>query len=559
MATQEEEVHIKFTTDTKGMDQAAQAQEQHTKKVNQANLSIGKLIGTITAGGVVLFKFNTLLKFGSVLFAKNADFSKKYTVNVLSMASSITKNVLPALGRGAGRSLGLLGVFAALAISIAATSLAIKAFVVSLKTTEAGFKRAQSVANTWNVVWATLIKTIGNAADAVTTAADRILSDWKRVFNSPITTLLYKFLTDLNKIGEKLFEQNQKYIESQKTRLKNNSILIKQLGEVNRELAKEGLSNKDLIKLYNRRAEIEANIATERVAELKLKQQLLRAENLLTETSTEKIQENLLEIERIENRINIAEEKGNDILRRRDQLVGEIKRKTKNQTDVEIEQATFASGIDIPSEEEATAALLAEIDKRGIYSFDKQRELAEQVMNMKLDSVESFKELEESFTDWLDTEEGKRWENRKKWESVKNETIIAGAFGLSTILRSIDENDLENQKRTRSIAAVIDTAAALAAVWIKPGYPGAIPLSVQIAANGIAQLNTIKNAKANTTLSPVAISGINSQQFGALETAAADFFRTNQSRANQQVVLYSDDLHRVNYNQSVTVNRSSLG
>jgi hypothetical protein len=43
------------------------------------------------------------------------------------------------------------------------------------------------------------------------------------------------------------------------------------------------------------------------------------------------------------------------------------------------------------------------------------------------------------------------------------------------------------QKKARKLSIVIDTAASIARAWVNPGYPGAIPLSIFLAAQGATQ------------------------------------------------------------------------
>jgi hypothetical protein len=51
----------------------------------------------------------------------------------------------------------------------------------------------------------------------------------------------------------------------------------------------------------------------------------------------------------------------------------------------------------------------------------------------------------------------------------------------------IEREQAQAQKRARKFSILIDTAASIAKAWVNPGYPGAIPLTVFLAAQGIAQ------------------------------------------------------------------------
>jgi hypothetical protein len=51
----------------------------------------------------------------------------------------------------------------------------------------------------------------------------------------------------------------------------------------------------------------------------------------------------------------------------------------------------------------------------------------------------------------------------------------------------IERDQAQAQKRARKFSILIDTAASIAKAWVNPGYPGAIPLTVFLAAQGIAQ------------------------------------------------------------------------
>ena len=84
-------------------------------------------------------------------------------------------------------------------------------------------------------------------------------------------------------------------------------------------------------------------------------------------------------------------------------------------------------------------------------------------------------------------------------------------------------------------------------------YPASIPAAISIAANGIAQINTIKNAREGTEISPIAIAQLN-----AIETASPDFFRTNQFGAPQSVLVI-EDLTRTTGRIAVTQDRAELG
>jgi hypothetical protein len=50
------------------------------------------------------------------------------------------------------------------------------------------------------------------------------------------------------------------------------------------------------------------------------------------------------------------------------------------------------------------------------------------------------------------------------------------------------------QKQARIFSIIVDTAAAIAKAWVNPGYPGAIPLSIFLAAQGAAQAAVVNRA-----------------------------------------------------------------
>src|SRR5690606_3432197 len=50
------------------------------------------------------------------------------------------------------------------------------------------------------------------------------------------------------------------------------------------------------------------------------------------------------------------------------------------------------------------------------------------------------------------------------------------------------------QKQARIFGIVVDTAASIAKAWVNPGYPGAIPLSIFLAAQGAAQIAAVNRA-----------------------------------------------------------------
>jgi hypothetical protein len=50
------------------------------------------------------------------------------------------------------------------------------------------------------------------------------------------------------------------------------------------------------------------------------------------------------------------------------------------------------------------------------------------------------------------------------------------------------------QKQARIFGIVVDTAASIAKAWVNPGYPGAIPLSIFLAAQGAAQIAAVNSA-----------------------------------------------------------------
>jgi hypothetical protein len=53
--------------------------------------------------------------------------------------------------------------------------------------------------------------------------------------------------------------------------------------------------------------------------------------------------------------------------------------------------------------------------------------------------------------------------------------------------RKLEREQAQAQKRARLYSIAIDTAASIARAWVNPGYPGAIPLTIFIAAQGAAQ------------------------------------------------------------------------
>ena len=154
----------------------------------------------------------------------------------------------------------------------------------------------------------------------------------------------------------------------------------------------------------------------------------------------------------------------------------------------------------------------------------------------------------------------KRQDFETKFYSTQTQSILAATSGISNIIATAAVNVFGIQKAFRSAGVVIDTAAALAQVQVKPGYPEAIPLAIAIAANGVAQLAAINAAVPGqgTIVNPTYTKDVSNRP---IESASADFYRTNQSReANQQqIVLVTEDLNTVQNRVSVTESRASIG
>lgn len=59
----------------------------------------------------------------------------------------------------------------------------------------------------------------------------------------------------------------------------------------------------------------------------------------------------------------------------------------------------------------------------------------------------------------------------------------------------LEREQAQAQKRARKFSIAIDTAASIAKAWVNPGYPGAIPLTIFLAAQGLAQAAIVDKAQ----------------------------------------------------------------
>jgi len=106
--------------------------------------------------------------------------------------------------------------------------------------------------------------------------------------------------------------------------------------------------------------------------------------------------------------------------------------------------------------------------------------------------------------------------------------------------------------------SIANTAVGVTAAWKNPfTAPGTIPL---IIAAGVASVATII-AQLGTSGGNANVPTISAEGFrvGPVETASPDFFRTNQSRPQNQVVLVTEDLAAVQQRVLVTEDRASIG
>ena len=108
--------------------------------------------------------------------------------------------------------------------------------------------------------------------------------------------------------------------------------------------------------------------------------------------------------------------------------------------------------------------------------------------------------------------------------------------------------------------AISNTALAITnatATMPPPSLPFVIPV---ITAIGAAQVATIAQQMGTDGEAVAAPPGLGGFDIGPTESAAPDFFRTNQSRPQQQqVVLVTEDLTTVQTRVTVTEERASIG
>ena len=107
--------------------------------------------------------------------------------------------------------------------------------------------------------------------------------------------------------------------------------------------------------------------------------------------------------------------------------------------------------------------------------------------------------------------------------------------------------------------AVMNTAAALAAIWAPPTTASAPFLTPFIIANGAAQIAAIAAAQpgSGSIVNPSFTTNVS--RSSPIESASPDFFRTNQSRPQNQVVLVTEDLAAVQGRVAITEDRASIG
>ena len=551
MAKQTEEIVVKLDVDTSGIDEFDKKSEESEKATKSWTASFGALIGTITAGGIYLLKFNSII--GSLNFPIT-NLIKKFALFNITFGS-LTKAITAMIPQW----IKLRAVM--IASGIGALVVAVVALVAALKNTVTG---TDLLSTAWtalgNIVQGVLDVFVGLGKALV----GLLTGDWELATDG----LAQAWDGVANGIGN-AWDNASAYVIVQRQIIRFNAVIAGQNAKRTLELDRLNKALNDTGKEYSQ------NIA--RIQEIwRLERLLISAQEtalaleiarLKTKQIGSKLSEDELQaLNEAQAALSLIEIQRNDAdIKRKEALEANVEQYLLYLEELWMADADRAVEQDDLRREEFQKTQTHYDDLAQLYRdfLDDQAAADIEASRRRVESMGFQFEAEEEAQDAnYDKDIAAQKRNIKAREKQEKdfETFKAQSVqqGFATLQGLAGENQIA-RGAIMIAEAIANTAVAISRAPADYGLAGAAVAIPVIAALGAAQVATIATQMGGGTGESVTAPGLGGFDLGPTESASPDFFRTNQSRPATQPVLVTEDLSAVQNRVSITEDRASIG
>ena len=555
-----EEVVVNLKIVNKGFDQSIKVMDEvgktarnvdkATKSAMQTFKDMGKALGTVT---LAFRAFNLWTKKSTGALAVLRKGTKAWTDQADKMIGAAAKFA----GKVAPK---MLGVLTALAPAIIAVAVAMKLWTESLTISEKGADRAAIATSALDIAYKGLVGAVSVASDAVTSAGIAMAEYAEKTgIAARMTGIVVRLLLAQ---AEAARAAEKAVAALNLAQVQGAADLKQDLAIINTQLRNQNISEEERIKLLGDRALAEKAIFDSQIPLLESKKEQLEIE-AKTEVGYKRQQEILLEIAKIDNEIATANNNGANSLAKAGVLINNILTAEKGITEEKAKQKSIAPPLDPfsdpTSDDETSQFVMKGKELSDIYS-----DIAAEFEQDMIDGFEAVEEAGEEHMEVMSKRAEAQARTRLAWAELETSGQLGLFAGLAGDMADLFQDNFAVQKAFKMGEAVMNTAAALAAIWAPPTTASAPFLTPFIVANGAAQIAAIASAQPGQTgsaVNPVHVRGSSSMLWRPTESASAAF---NQQAlydpANNAPVpiLVTEDLTSVQARVAVTEARATI-
>ena len=553
MATTREEVVVDLKVNAKGVEsvntgiqKTAESTTNLNASIGAVTASIGSFIGSIIKASIHMRLFNTLNIKSFTLFGRAQKVTKALVKGQDNLIKTVTGKTIPSFAALA-KTLGIVSA------AVLALVVAFKAWQLSLTATQQGSEALATTMTAFDIVMRDITDTLAENGGAMNALFGVILG--ALAIAIPGFTELLRLMLKQEESAKELTRINRDAIDQEIERIGLTANRMKLIAEIQTSLTEENVSMEDQIDLTRQLGVLQAEEAKARVDETNSRIDALQKINDDVEKNFNKRRQNDIEIAKLTRDRDIMLQRSEDILARTDIRIQAIKKSFEEVNDVIAGRGDDPQFLNIDEEVEALERLLLE----GYVPFvDGFKFLQQDRLDSLGITIDAMEEMEEEHIEFLDRKREQQIRTQVAWQELG----LAGQLQLGAALLNssaeIAQENFELQKAFKLGEVVMNTAAALIAIWAPPTTAAAPFLAPIIVAQGIASIASISNARPGDTggiLSPISV-----RNPTTIESASPDFFRSNQSRpVENQIVLVTEDLNTVQNRVNVTEDRASIG
>jgi hypothetical protein len=552
-----EEVIVDLKVNAEGVTQVSTGIEQTAASTNNLNASVGSvtasmgaLLGSIVKMSIAMRIYNTMNVENFAIFRKVQNITKTVTKGQDTLVRQMTGHGIPTV-----RQMGVF--FGKLALAIGLVIVAMKAVVSSFSVTRAGADALAETIAGLKVIWTEFVIFLGEEGERGKSRLVQWYDDLSKV------STMIKIMNVVTRVSIGLIrKQGEEIVQTTNALLQYQLEVAKGLSTVRAEMAENEKEFKAALESGDRAG---AEAAAERKIELleieyEQRQDLKRLEADMLEASLDgiagindklKVQIKIAKLRQQRDLIGLELDKKRLEIQKRidDAFKGSEVEERAALEDYRLDWAVFVAEL------EADAI---KIQKALMSAFGPEIwETAHETFARISGELDEIGEMADEAVVGLTKKQRKAAETRVGWQEMELSGQLAFAASMTGSMSRMAEENFQLQKAFKIGEVLMSTAAAMIRVWDAGPYAAPF-LMATVAAQGAASLAAVVNARPGDTggiLSPVYTQNGTS----ALEKASPDFFRTNQSIPQNQVVLVTEDLNTVQGRVAVTEDRSSIG